>query len=214
MRTLPSLRRWVAACFALIAGSAAALGITDTAIGVAPATLIVNGSGFAGGLATVTLGQFPPLTVVTQTNTQLTALLPAGATLQGSYLVTVHLAAAPSNGRPGPVIGYDEAWTAIGVTGAAGPPGPPGPPGGQGLKGDKGDKGDTGAKGDVGNPGPQGPAATGLRARLRLRAMPLFAFEVPSQRSGSASIRRPAMPCRASAYRMLQPMTPPPTMTT
>jgi hypothetical protein len=148
---------------ALVANAAAAVTITDTAIVVAPPpTLVINGSGFSGGTAIVTLGQYPQLAIVTQTNTQVTALLPPGVTLQGSYLLAFQLAGPP--GPKGPAtIGYDEAWVSFGNTGPASPPGPQGiqgPPGLQGLQGILGTPGAQGLPGPTGPPGPQGPPGT------------------------------------------------------
>lgn len=125
MRTFGTL---VLAIGAFVAAAAvptvSAVMITDTAITtVNPPMLVINGSDLAGGTPVVTLGQFAPLTVVTQTATQVTALLPGNVTLQGTYLVTLQL-----NGKGGApnALGYDEAWVAVGSAGAAGPPGPPG----------------------------------------------------------------------------------------
>ncbi|MFO1399566.1 MAG: hypothetical protein U1F48_21145 [Burkholderiales bacterium] len=162
------MQRWHAAAAltcALLASSANALLIADSAVVLGnPATLVINGSGLAGGTAVVTLGKFPPLTVTTQTDTQVVVLLPANVTLQGSYLLTYQLNAAGSGPRGGGMLGYDEAWVTVGSTGPAGPPGPqgiqgvPGPQGIQGIQGVPGPTGATGATGPQGPTGATGPA--------------------------------------------------------
>ncbi len=134
--------------------------ITDTAINLAdPPMLIINGSQLTGGTPTVTLGNFTNLTVVTQTATQVTALLPANTTLEGSYLVTISL--TTGGGPRTPVqVGYDEAWVTVGATGPAGPQGPDGPVGPQGIEGPaglQGPEGPQGVPGPIGPIGPQGP---------------------------------------------------------
>jgi len=142
--------------------SAIATVITDAAINLAnPPTIVISGSRLADGSATVTLGGFPALTIVTQTPTQVVALLPAGVTPSGNYLVTVSLVGVSPRG---PVqVGYDEAWVAVGATGPAGPPGPtgatgaPGPAGPQGPIGLTGPQGPQGVPGPIGATGPQGP---------------------------------------------------------
>src|SRR5438309_2236388 len=121
---------WLAGVVA--APGALAVTITDTAITTSPPTLVINGSGFDGGTAVVMLGQFAPLTVVTQSATQVAALLPAGIPLQGTYLVAYQLNGIGSGGRGPPILGYDEAWVTLGTIGGPGPPGPPGPVGLQG----------------------------------------------------------------------------------
>ena len=147
-----------AGAFALPA--AATVVITDTAITLAnPPMLIINGSGLTGGMLVVTLGQFPPLSVVTQTPTQVTALLPANVTLQGTYLVGFQLFGPGVLGRPPTLIGSDEAWVTVGSTGPSGPPGPPGSPGLQGPPGAQGNPGPAGPQGVAGTPG--APGATG-----------------------------------------------------
>jgi len=133
--------------------------ITDTAISLAaPPTLVINGSKLADGTATVTLGGLGALTIVTQTASQVTALLPGNVTLQGDYLVTLNLTTPSSRG---PVqVGYDEAWVTVGATGPAGSPGPAGAQGVQGVQGPAGapgPQGVPGAPGPVGPVGPQGP---------------------------------------------------------
>lgn len=122
MRTLASsVITLFAILGAVFAPAASAALITDTAISTgSPPMLIINGSDLAAGSAVVTLGQYPPLTVVTQTATQITALLPGNTTLQGTYLITLQLVAkGPAPAAPA----YDEAWVTIGSTG---PPGPAG----------------------------------------------------------------------------------------
>ena len=156
------MRSWfsvvvASAVFAAASMPASAAMITDTAISLSsPPTLVINGSGLSGGTPVVTLGNFAsPLAVVTQTSTQVTALLPANVTLQGTYLVTYQIlsAAGSSNNSVPKSLGYDEAWVTVGNTGPAGPPGATGP---QGAKGDKGDTGLVGPPGPSGSPGPKG----------------------------------------------------------
>jgi hypothetical protein len=139
--------------------SAIATVITDAAINLAnPPTIVISGSRLADGSATVTLGGFPALSVVTQTPTQVVALLPASVTPPGNYLVTVSLV---SPGPRGPTqVGYDEAWVTVGATGPAGPPGPTGATGATGPQGPiglTGPQGPQGIPGPTGATGPQGP---------------------------------------------------------
>lgn len=152
MRRIPARAALAAlAAFAIVTPAPAAI-ITDTAIGLGtPPTLIINGSQLTGGTPTVTLAGFPPLAVVTQSATQITALLP-NVTLQGTYLVTVDLTVPSPRGAMS--VGYDEAWITVG---AAGPAGPPGPVGATGPAGPQGTPGINGAPGATGPQGPQGP---------------------------------------------------------
>lgn len=127
--------------------------ITGTAVNLdQPPTLIINGSALGGGTPTVTLSGFPSLQVTTQSATEIRALLPA-ATLQGTYLVTVTVT-SPGAGRQA-VVGYDEAWLAVGTAGQQGPQGIPGI---QGPQGAPGATGPIGAMGPEGARGPAGPA--------------------------------------------------------
>jgi len=148
----------VAATLAAILATPSALAtvIIDAAINLAnPPTIVISGSRLADGSATVTLGGFPALSIVTQTPTQVVALLPANVTPPGNYLVTVSLV---NVGPRGPVqVGYDEAWVAVGATGPAGPPGPTGAAGATGPAGPQGPIGLTGPQGVIGATGPIGP---------------------------------------------------------
>ena len=137
----------------------AAVIITDTAMSLtSPPTLVINGAGLLGGTPVVTLGQYPPLVVVSHTATQVTVLLPANVTLQGTYLVTLQLSASP--GEPvrgmGHARGYDEAWVTVGSAALEGPRGPVGPAGPIGLQGNPGSLGSQGVTGQVGPAGPIG----------------------------------------------------------
>ena len=68
----------VALVGALATPIASALIVTDTAITLTnPPTLIINGSGLTGGAPVVMMGQFPQLTLVTRTATQVIAVLPS-----------------------------------------------------------------------------------------------------------------------------------------
>jgi hypothetical protein len=151
----------VALVGAVVTPIASALIVTDTAITLTnPPMLIINGNGLTGGSAVVTLGQFPQLKVVTQTATQVTAVLPANVTLQGTYLVTYQLFRPPMMGILPLILGYDEAWVTVGSAGPPGPAGPQGvagPPGTLGSPGPMGPIGPQGLPGATGAPGPIGP---------------------------------------------------------
>lgn len=73
--------------------------------------LTINGSNFLPGTASVLLGAYGPLTVVTQTDTQLVLTLPAGIPA-GSYTLSVLIANAKGKGD------VDESVVTIGGTGS------------------------------------------------------------------------------------------------
>lgn len=105
-------------------------------------TLAVKGSNFLPGTAGVTLGSFGPLTVVTQTATQLIANLP-GAIPAGDYTLNVQIGTKAGNSAQSVV-----------MIGAVGPQGP---------------KVDTGATGAQGPVGPQGPVGINQKQLALLR---------------------------------------------
>lgn len=150
------------------------LGVVATAYGAVPppqlivrqahadlgtATLLIYGDNFGSGTPSLALGGIP-LVVVTHSETDIAAMLPA-ALDPGSYLLTV------SRG-PAVVVDTDTFALTIGAVGPAGPEGPSGPqgpagpPGPQGPRGDVGPPGPPGATGVQGPQGPAGPqGATG-----------------------------------------------------
>lgn len=122
-------------------------------------TLTINGTDLANDKIRVLLGAFGPLPIVTQSPTQIVAMLPP-ALLPGNYVLNLRIGEA-----------VDEASVTVGAVGPQGPVGPTGATGAvgpqgqigitgavgpQGLKGDKGDTGPQGLKGDVGAVGAQG----------------------------------------------------------
>ena len=118
------------------------------------------------GAANVLLGSFGPLTVVSQTATQLVVTLPTGL-LPGNYVLSVKVGSNKND--------VDESIVTIG---AVGPMGPAGPAGFQGSPGPAGPAGATGATGAARQQGAAGPAGTTgptgqwVRARVRRRHRP------------------------------------------
>jgi hypothetical protein len=112
-------------------------------------TLTIEGDNLAPGAASVMLGSFGPLTVVSQTPTQLVVTLPSGI-LPGNYVLTVQVGKAAGN--------IDESIVTIGAVGPMGPAGPEGSQGSPGATGPAGPIGPAGPMGPAGNIGPQGPA--------------------------------------------------------
>jgi len=104
--------------------------------------ITISGSNLNGGNATVTLGSYAPLTVTSQTATQLVASLPAGVSA-GSYTLNVQIGSSKTNST-----------SSVAAIGAVGPTGPAGP---AGVQGPAGAAGATGAQGQQGNVGPIGP---------------------------------------------------------
>ncbi len=119
-------------------------------------TLTINGINLAHGKARVLLGAFGPLTVVTQSPTQIVAMLPP-ALFPGNYVLNLQIGEEVDEssvtigaiGPQGPV-------GPSGAIGATGPQGQTGPTGAVGAQGPKGDTGPQGMKGEVGAVGPQG----------------------------------------------------------
>jgi len=132
----------------------------------ATTTLTINGSNLAPGKAKVLLGAFGPLTVVSQSSTQIVVVLPP-ALLPGDYVLNLQIGenVDESSVTVGAVGPQGPAGPA-GVAGATGPQGQIGITGAVGLEGKKGDKGDTGPQGLIGPAGamgaagPQGPQGT------------------------------------------------------
>lgn len=154
-------------------------------------TLTINGINLAHGKARVLLGAFGPLTVVTQSPTQIVAMLPP-ALFPGNYVLNLQIGeevdeSSVTIGAIGPQ-GPVGPSGAIGATGPQGQTGLTGAVGSQGLKGDKGDTGPQGLpgpqgvvgaagtpglKGDKGDTGPVGPAGPAGTASVNL-ATPIF----------------------------------------
>jgi hypothetical protein len=128
--------------------------------------LTINGTDLCCKAASVLLGANGPLTVVTQTATQLVVNLPMSPLPAGNYTLSVQI--GNGNGTS------DESVVTIGAagpTGAAGPAGPAGPigpigaagaAGAQGLTGATGPIGPAGATGKTGATGATGAAGAGL----------------------------------------------------
>jgi hypothetical protein len=113
-------------------------------------TLTIDGSNLGPGVASVILGSFGPLTVVSQTANQLVLALPAELHA-GNYVLSVQIGNGGGN--------FDESVVTVGTVGATGPAGPAGP---QGVPGPAGPAGATGPAGPQGPAGPEGPmGATG-----------------------------------------------------
>ena len=115
--------------------------------------LTINGSDLAPGTASVLLGSFGPLTVNSQSATQLVVALPSGMTA-GDYVLSVKIGKGNGDGN------VDESVVTIGAVGPIGPPGPQGstgPMGVQGIAGPIGPTGPQGPAGPVGLTGPVGP---------------------------------------------------------
>jgi hypothetical protein len=145
----------LASCFVHAASSTGPV-INSATVNYSTNVLTVTGQNFtaAGPTVTATLNAIP-LSLLSASNTQLVANLPAGLR-PGTYRLTVTNSASPN--QPG------NADLTIGAVGPIGPQGPPGPQGAQGALGPSGPTGPSGATGPAGAIGPQGPAgATGAR---------------------------------------------------
>jgi hypothetical protein len=128
---------------------------TVTSSSATASALTINGANLSGGTATVTIGTSAPLSVQSQTATQLTVALPAGIG-PGTYALNVQIGNSKTNAT--------SATTTIGAVGPAGPVGPTGPVGVAGPAGPAGATGATGATGVQGAQGPAGPTgATGAQ---------------------------------------------------
>lgn len=159
-----------------VSGLAAAQGIHSPYIlsvtgNTAGTQITINGNEFGARTPKVTLDG-TALTVVSSTETSITAKLPTGIAA-GAYLLT-----AENEDRRGDddhrTAFFEAAIGAIGQTGPQGPQGPqgpvgmtgpqgvPGPQGATGAQGQQGPQGATGATGPAGPTGPTGaPGATG-----------------------------------------------------
>ena len=138
--------------------------------------ITITGDSFGSRTPHVTLDG-TALTVLSSSNTSITAQLPSGLGA-GAYLLTVRNedrrgdddhrtaffeAAIGAIGPAGPQ-GPQGPQGPIGLTGPQGAPGPQGPQGATGATGPQGPKGDTGATGAQGPQGPQGATgATGAQ---------------------------------------------------
>jgi hypothetical protein len=137
--------------------------VLSTAVDRVNQTVTIRGSAF-GSQAPQVLFETYPMTVISATDSEIVAFLPA-AVSDGTYLLSVLRGAAErdraffvmtvttaGDGKAGPA----------GPQGDRGPAGPQGAPGAIGLKGDtgpagpKGETGAAGAKGDTGAVGPKG----------------------------------------------------------
>jgi collagen triple helix repeat protein/IPT/TIG domain-containing protein len=112
----------------------------------------IHGLGFGTDVPLVTL-EGTPLTVVSNTNTQIVVNLPAG-TVPGTYLLRViqQVGSGPFGGLSSAAFN-----ATIGEEGPVGPQGPAGPAGPQGVPGPQGPDGPQGPQGAAGPQGPTGP---------------------------------------------------------
>jgi hypothetical protein len=117
-------------------------------------TLTIDGANLGPGTASVVLGSYGPLTVTSQSPTQLAVTLPIGIS-PGTYVLSVQIGTGNSN--------VDESVTTIGAVGPKGDTGATGPAGATGLTGaagSTGSQGPAGPQGATGPAGPQGPAGS------------------------------------------------------
>jgi hypothetical protein len=107
--------------------------MTSVTVDAGLTTLTIKGTGFGTSGAVVTLGNTGSLTITSQTDTLITATLPAGVA-PGSYLLSLS-AGGNSNefwvaiGTQGPIVNQNVTIGTQGPSGPAGPAGPQGPPG-------------------------------------------------------------------------------------
>ena len=145
--------------------------------------LTINGSDLAPGVASVLLGSYGPLTVNSQSPTQIVVTLPGGLT-PGDYVLSLKIAKGRGNGDRADDGNVDESVVTIGAVGPVGPPGPIGPmgvPGSTGATGPQGPVGPVGATGSVGPPGPQGsPGPQGPPGPSGSGASDVYSVTVPS----------------------------------
>jgi hypothetical protein len=118
-------------------------------------TLTLSGNDFGRAQANIVLGSYGPLAVVSQTQTQIVATLPAGLGA-GNYVLNLWF--GKKNDDEDKNLEFIVTLGAVGPTGAQGPKGEPGPSGAAGTQGPAGPQGPAGAKGDAGAAGPQGAA--------------------------------------------------------
>jgi hypothetical protein len=112
-----------------------------------PTTLKIEGENLSPGVASVMLGTFGPLTVVTQTATELVVTLPSGLP-PANYVLSVQVGNGSSH--------LDESIVTIG---AVGPTGPAGLQARKDLRGPRVRRGPAGSPGAMGAQGPAGPPA-------------------------------------------------------
>lgn len=123
--------------------------------------LTITGKNFGTRLPTVKL-EYETLILVSNSETQLLALLPAGIN-PGTYLLTIRRSKNGKSDKNAKCDEDDDCKTfdvTIGAVGPQGEVGPQGPQGKTGVKGDTGEQGPMGPKGDkgeTGETGPQGP---------------------------------------------------------
>ncbi len=107
----------IAACLSISTQPLAAPVVTSVTVDAGLTALTVKGTGFGTSGAVLTLGSIGNVTITSQSDTLITATLPAGVA-SGSYLLSLS-AGTKSN----------EFWFTIGTQGPIGPAGPQGPPG-------------------------------------------------------------------------------------
>jgi len=127
---------------------------------VSSTQLLIDGIHFGTALPNVTLAGIP-LTVVTHTDTHITALLPPSGVDAATYSLIVSVP-VPRSTFTVPSLPFNVAIGAVGPQGpkgepgAVGPQGPKGDPGAAGAAGPQGPQGPMGATGPAGPQGPQG----------------------------------------------------------
>jgi hypothetical protein len=133
-----------------------------TYTGAVPTMITITGSGFGSTLPAVMLDD-AALIAMSNTGTQITADIPSGMWVVGTYLLKVTLSSKSSATFN----------VALGNEGPVGPQGLQGEPGPQGLKGDIGATGAPGPQGSIGPMGPQGVAgAMGPQGPAGIQGIP------------------------------------------
>jgi hypothetical protein len=121
----------IAACLSISTQPLAAHVMTSVTVDAGLTTLTVKGTGFGTSGAVLTLGSIGNITITSQTDTLITATLPAGVA-SGSYLLSLSVGDKSDDfwftfGTQGPVVNQSFMFGTQGAIGPAGPQGPPGP---------------------------------------------------------------------------------------
>ena len=170
MRSLMLAAAGLAVCLlAPAATTAQPLTIHRAEVDEIAGTITITGSQFGLATPTVTFDGVP-VSVVSNTPTEVVINLPAGTT-PGTYLVTI--SQSPLPGR----IYTDSFGVTVGAEGeqgATGPAGPSGPQGVVGPSGPSGPQGSSGPQGPSGPTGPQGPMGIGTPRVYRWNVFSTF----------------------------------------
>jgi collagen triple helix repeat protein/IPT/TIG domain-containing protein len=178
--------------------SAAEIVINRVEVDDGAGLITINGLGFGADVPLVTL-EGTPLTVVSNTNSQIVVNLPSG-TVPGTYLLRVR-----QQVLSGPFGGLSTAAfnATIGEVGPAGPQGPAGPAGPQGVTGPQGPDGPQGPQGAAGPQGPAGPVGPAGATGAQGPAGPIGATgaqgpDGPIGATGATGAQGPAGPIGAT----------------